>query len=83
VDCANGVGAGALRKMAEVIGNNCLNVTICNDGSNGILNEKVSNVFLFCNSFTGHMLCSVEQTMSNSTSVLRMVRKHSQPLYGC
>ncbi|XP_065882367.1 phosphoacetylglucosamine mutase-like isoform X2 [Dysidea avara] len=40
VDCANGVGAGALQKMAEVIGNNCLNVTVCNDGSSGILNEK-------------------------------------------
>ena len=45
MDCANGVGAGALRKMAEAIGNDCLNVTICNDGSNGILNEKVSTVF--------------------------------------
>jgi len=44
VDCANGVGAGALHKMAEVIGTNCLNVTVCNDGSSGILNEKVTTL---------------------------------------
>ena len=43
MDCANGVGAGALQKMSEVIGKKFLNVTICNDGSGGILNDKVSH----------------------------------------
>lgn len=40
VDCANGVGAGALQKMSEVIGKKFLDVTLCNDGSNGVLNDK-------------------------------------------
>ena len=42
VDCANGVGAGALQKMSEVIGKKFLDVTLCNDGSNGALNDKVN-----------------------------------------
>ena len=44
VDCANGVGAGALKKMSEVIGKKFLDVTLCNDGSNGVLNDKVDNI---------------------------------------
>ena len=44
VDCANGVGAGALQKMSEVIGKKFLDVTLCNDGSNGVLNDKVDDI---------------------------------------
>lgn len=42
VDCANGVGARALQKFSEVIGKKFLDATVCNDGSDGILNDKVS-----------------------------------------
>ena len=42
VDCANGVGAGALQKISKVIGKKFLDVTVCNDGSNGALNDKVN-----------------------------------------
>lgn len=48
VDCANGVGAGALQKMSEVIGKEVLDVTICNDSSSGILNDKVHFVIITC-----------------------------------
>ena len=48
VDCANGVGAGALQKMSEVIGKRFLNVAVCNDGNSGILNDKVSHLVTIC-----------------------------------
>ena len=46
VDCANGVGAGALQKMSEAIGKKFLDVTVCNDGSDGVLNDKVHLVVI-------------------------------------
>ena len=43
MDCANGVGAGAVQKISNVIGKKFLNVEVCNDGSSGILNDKVGS----------------------------------------
>lgn len=64
VDCANGVGARALQKMAEAIGKKSLDITMCNDGSDGILNDKVHFVIIIL--FLYLMLTSlhsVEQIM--------------------
>jgi len=62
VDCANGVGAGTLQKISEVIGKKFLNVTVCNDGSDGILNDKVIFIIIISSLFTA-MPHSVEQIM--------------------
>ena len=63
VDCANGVGAGALQMMSGVIDKKFLDVTFCNDGSNGILNDKVHLVIIIRPLFTANLPCSAERIM--------------------
>ena len=45
VDCANGVGAMSLRALAPLI-SDYLDITICNDGSTGKLNENCGADFV-------------------------------------
>lgn len=45
VDCANGVGAVALREIAARVAD-VLDIEICNDGSTGKLNERCGADFV-------------------------------------